>query len=64
VVEHVWDINPILHENGALGSFLKGLLGYNGNPSFVEVIAYPLYLGAALYFFFGASAVATRRQVA
>lgn len=52
-IEHVWDINPslnsdgtypALHEKGAVGSFLVGLLGYNGNPSLLEVIAYFGYL--------------------
>jgi high-affinity iron transporter len=44
LIEHVWDINPILNENGTLGAFLKALLGYNGNPSLLEVIAYVAYL--------------------
>ena len=52
-VEHVWDINPevnpdgtypALHENGYIGSILKGLLGYNGNPSLLEVISYIAYI--------------------
>lgn len=52
-VEHVWDINPALnldgsfpamHEKGAVGSILKGLLGYNGNPSLIEVFSYLVYL--------------------
>ena len=29
---------------GTLGSLLKGLLGYNGNPSLLEVLAYWTYL--------------------
>jgi high-affinity iron transporter len=56
VVEHVWDINPttageaypVLHENGLLGSIAKGLFGYNGNPSLIEVLAYLGYLIAVL----------------
>lgn len=49
VIEHVWDINPpqnpdgsypALHEKGAVGSVLKSLVGYNGNPSLTEVIVY------------------------
>ena len=39
LIEHVWNVNPILDENGALGSFLKALLGYNGNPSLIEVLS-------------------------
>jgi high-affinity iron transporter len=43
VFEHVWDVNPILDENGVVGSFLKALFGYNGNPSLIEVLAYVGY---------------------
>jgi high-affinity iron transporter len=52
IVEHVWDINPVLNEKAGLGSFLKGLFGYNGNPSLIEVIAYVTYLVTALFYFF------------
>jgi high-affinity iron transporter len=53
LAEHLWDINPplnadgsypLLHENGYLGSILKSLLGYNGNPSLLEVASYLLYV--------------------
>ena len=44
VIEHVWNINPILNESGYFGSILKGLFGYNGNPSLVEVLSYIIYL--------------------
>ena len=43
-IEHVWDINTILDENGHIGSILKGLFGYNGNPSLIEVLSYFIYL--------------------
>ena len=43
VIEHIWDINPILDEKSTLGAILKTLLGYNGNPSLTEVIAYLFY---------------------
>lgn len=52
-IEHVWDINPpvnadgsypTLHEKGTIGSIGKGLLGYNGNPSLIEVLSYLGYL--------------------
>ena len=35
---------PLFHENGMMGSFLKGLFGYNPAPSLLEVIAYVSYL--------------------
>jgi high-affinity iron transporter len=50
LVEHVWNINPILNEDGTVGTFLEALFGYNGNPSLLEVIAYAAYfviVGAA-----------------
>ncbi len=46
-----WDMNGILSEKGTAGSLLKGILGYNGNPSVLEVVVYPMYLIAALAFF-------------
>lgn len=51
--EQVWDINPAVvtegvyplwHEKGAAGGLLKGLFGYNGDPSLTEALSYLLYL--------------------
>lgn len=53
LTEEAWNLNPAvisegvypaLHEKGTIGSFLKGLFGYNGNPSVLEVVVYFLYL--------------------
>ena len=50
----VWDLNPQvhtdgsfppLHEKGYIGSFAKGLFGWNGNPSKTEVIAWIFSIG-------------------
>ncbi len=43
VVEHVWDMNHLLDEKSVIGEFLKALIGYNGNPSLTEVMAYASY---------------------
>lgn len=52
-VENLFDINPelnidgsypLLHEKGTIGTILKGLFGYNGNPSLLEIISYLSYL--------------------
>ena len=51
LIEHVWDINSILDENGTAGSFLKAVFGYNGNPSLIEVIIYLTYLVVTLKMF-------------
>ena len=56
VVEHVWDINPIVDEGGTIGTFLKALFGYNGNPSLLEAVAYVAYLAVV-----GAASLRPRR---
>ena len=43
IIEHVWDINYILDEKSTLGSILKALFGYNGNPSLLETVSYAAY---------------------
>jgi len=45
IIEHVWDINHIFDENSTAGSLAKSLLGYNGNPSLLEVLSYLGYYG-------------------
>ena len=51
IITPLFDINHILNEKGVAGSFLKGLFGYNGNPSLLEVIAYASYLGIIWYLY-------------
>ena len=51
IIEHLWDINHILDESSLSGLILKTLLGYNGNPSLTEVLAYLVYF-LALFFGF------------
>ncbi len=43
VVEHLYDVNPLIPETAVPGQFLKALFGYNGNPSLTESIAYVGY---------------------
>lgn len=47
----VWDLNPpknfdgtypVFHDKGAIGGLMKGLFGYNGDPSAIELIAWVL----------------------
>ncbi|MFH1646893.1 MAG: iron uptake transporter permease EfeU [Chloroflexota bacterium] len=52
VIEHLWDINNILPEKSMFGQFLTAIIGYNGNPSLVEVVAYVVYLVVALVSYF------------
>jgi high-affinity iron transporter len=44
LIAPVWNINHILNEKEGLGSFLKALFGYNGNPSLTEVLSYATYI--------------------
>lgn len=53
LTREAWNINPtlrpdgtypLMHDNGMVGSVLNGVFGYNGNPSYAEVIAYAGYL--------------------
>jgi high-affinity iron transporter len=50
--QHAFDINPpmnpngsypLLHEKGAIGSILAALVGYDGNPEWLRVLAYVGY---------------------
>ena len=68
VIEHLWDINPpvnldgsypVLHDKGSIGSILKGLFGYNGDPSLIEVLSYVIYLGCV--FVLGRNIAADRK---
>lgn len=42
-IEHVWNTNSILDEKSTLGSMLKAVFGYNGDPSLLEVVSYAGY---------------------
>ena len=59
VIEHVWNTNPLLHEDSSAGQVLKVLFGYNGNPSLTEVLAYIGYF-AVLWLFFNRARFANR----
>lgn len=43
---------PLLHENGVIGSILKALFGYDGNPEWLRIFVYVFYwiiIGTYLY---------------
>jgi high-affinity iron transporter len=44
VVSQLWNTNHLINENGAFGGLLKGVFGYNGNPSLIETLSYLAYL--------------------
>jgi len=48
LVSEVWNTNAYLNEKGFVGSLLKALFGYNGNPDLLEILAYAGYWAAIL----------------
>ena len=48
VIENIWDINGVLSDKSEVGLLLKALVGYNGNPSLTEVVAYMSYLAVII----------------
>jgi len=48
IIDPIYDINFLLDENSSLGSILKAIFGYNGNPSLVEALSYIGYVGVIL----------------
>lgn len=46
IVEHLWNLTPILSDESLLGQVLKTLFGYQPSPSLTSVIAYAFYFVA------------------
>ena len=53
----IWDLNPAvlsdgsypaLHDKGSIGAIAKGLFGWNGDPSYLEVGIWAITLGGLL----------------
>jgi high-affinity iron transporter len=40
LVEHVWDLSPILSEESSQGGILKALFGYQSSPSLTSILGY------------------------
>ncbi|MEE9399567.1 MAG: iron uptake transporter permease EfeU [Dehalococcoidales bacterium] len=64
VVEHIWDVNHILPEKSTFGRFLTAIIGYNANPSLVEVLTYFAYLTLALGIYFQPFVAAGKSETA
>jgi high-affinity iron transporter len=48
VADHIWNTNGVIDETGSLGGLLHSLLGHEGSPSLLEVLAYWSYWLMAL----------------
>ena len=57
LIEPVYNINPILNEKEGMGSFLKAIFGYNGNPSLTETVVYWSYFLTMAGCFFRSSRI-------
>ena len=44
LIDPLYDVNGFLSEDSFLGSLLKAMFGYNGNPSLLEALVYAGYL--------------------
>jgi high-affinity iron transporter len=73
LIEHVYDLNPplaadggypLLHEKGAAGAMLKGLAGYDANPSLMQMAAQLGYYGAVLVVYRKISTASARHSAA
>jgi high-affinity iron transporter len=51
LTHEAWNTNFIVNEASAIGSLLKGLFGYNGNPSHLEVFGYSTFLITSFFLF-------------
>lgn len=49
--QEAWNSNPSLHEEGPIGSILKGVFGYSAQPSILEVLTYLCYCVGAFGFY-------------
>jgi high-affinity iron transporter len=61
-IEHLYDINGILDENTQFGQILKGVFGYNGNPSLIETLSYVTYATVAFWLFFRNDKIDKKRK--
>ena len=48
IIEHVWDLTPIVSGESTLGQLLGALFGYNPAPSLSEMIAYLAYFAGVI----------------
>jgi high-affinity iron transporter len=53
LIEHIYDLNPIIPQGSTTGQILSALFGYNANPSLTELSAYSLYFLVLLLSVFG-----------
>lgn len=46
LIEHVWDLSPLLSEEATLGQLLSALFGYSSSPSLMAILTYIGYFVA------------------
>jgi len=48
VMDHVYDLAPLLPETSTVGEFVKALFGYTASPALTETLAYLTYFVVVL----------------
>lgn len=48
LVEHIYNLNPLLSESSTVGQILKVLIGYSATPSLSEFLAYLVYFAVLM----------------
>lgn len=48
LADPVWNLKPILDDGSTVGSMLRVLVGYNDDPTLLEVVGYLAYWGVLL----------------
>ena len=51
IINPLFDVSNVLSNNSLIGSFLKGMFGYNSSPSLLEVMVYASYLLGIFYLY-------------
>jgi high-affinity iron transporter len=64
LVDPIYNLNPVLSDQSAVGQLLKSLLGYHGSPALSETIVYVLYLVVVGWLIFGYRTKASAPQPA
>jgi high-affinity iron transporter len=61
----VWNLKSILSDESTVGAILRALVGYNDNPTLLELVGYLVYWGLAVFVVnWWVNRIATKRTVA
>ena len=65
VVEEVWNLKPVFSDTSTVGALLRVLVGYNDNPTLLEIVGYLGYwIGVLTLAYWWANRVPPKRTIA